>query len=315
MSPYSIADASAEGFPTVVLSNRDADLHATFAPELGMVGCSLRHRGAELLGQRHGLVQYAAKGSTMGIPLLHPWANRLSGLAYEIAGRRVALDPGSALLHRDANGLPMHGLLAAYPHWQVVERASDADGAWLTARLDFAADAALLAAFPFPHLLTLAICLQDTTLTFTTTLTATGDLAVPLSFGFHPYFQLPGIARSAWQLDTPVRRRAALDAHGIPTGATEPCTIAPGPLGARTFDDLYLTLAQPARFSLTGAGRQVTLTFDDGYPCAQIYAPAGEALICFEPMTAPTNALVSGQDLRLVEPGREFTACFSIEIS
>ena len=48
----------------------------------------------------------------------------------------------------------------------------------------------------------------------------------------------------------------------------------------------------------------MTVAFDAGYPCAQIYAPAGEPVICFEPMTAPTNALVSGTGLRTVGAGR-----------
>src|SRR5262252_2424461 len=149
MAQHRIADSITSGYPTITLSS--ADIEATFAPTVGMIGCSVRHRGAEVLGQRGGLAKYAASGSTMGIPLLHPWANRLSALSYTVAGRTVHLDPQSPLLHRDANGLPMHGLLAAYPGWRVAARAADDGGARLSARLDFAADPALLAAFPFPH--------------------------------------------------------------------------------------------------------------------------------------------------------------------
>jgi len=55
-------------------------LRATFVPGAGMVCSSLRHDGAELLAQRNGVRAYAERGSTMGIPLLYPWANRLAGL-------------------------------------------------------------------------------------------------------------------------------------------------------------------------------------------------------------------------------------------
>ena len=37
-----------------------------------------------------------------------------------------------------------------------------------------------------------------------------------------------------------------------------------------------------------------------GYPYAQVYAPDDDDVIAFEPMTAPTNTLVSGQDLKLL---------------
>ena len=279
------------------------ELTATFVPSLGMVGCSLRHRGAELLGQRGGLEKYAASGSTMGIPLLHPWANRLAGYAY----RGVTIDPANPRLHRDGNGLPMHGVLAALP-WTVVERAADR----LVAEFDFAA-AELLAAFPFPHRLVMTVTLDAGALQVATTLHATGDVAVPISFGYHPYLTLPGVARADWHIEAPVGRRLLLDARGIPTGASEPSAVAAGPLGDRTFDDLYE--AGAARFTLAGGGRRITVTFDDGYPYAQLYAPAAEPVICFEPMTAPTNALISGTGLQAVSPGQSFTAKFSIAVA
>jgi aldose 1-epimerase len=311
---YALSDSRTAAFPTVTLSDTAADLQATVAPTVGMIVCSLRHRGDELLGQRKGLEQYARSGSTMGIPLLHPWANRLSGLEYSAAGQTVRLDAGSPLLHKDGAGLPMHGLLAAYDRWQVIERGADAHGARLTARLDFGADAALLAGFPFPHQLTLALTVREATLSIATTLHPTSDAAVPVSFGFHPYLQLPGVPRAEWAISAPVRERAVLDARQIPTGAREPVALEPGPLGVRGFDDLFPGLDRPARFALAGGGRQVNVAFDDGFPCAQIYAPPGDALICFEPMTAPTNALISGDGLRLVAPGDEFRAAFSVAV-
>ena len=51
-----------------------------------------------------------------------------------------------------------------------------------------------------------------------------------------------------------------------------------------------------------------------GYPYAQVFAPAGENFICFEPMTAPVKALGSGDGLRLAPPGASFTAEWSIEV-
>jgi galactose mutarotase-like enzyme len=312
MPAHDVAATTTDGCETITLRSPQAE--ATFAPTLGMIGCSLRHRGVELLGQRGGLAKYAASGSTMGIPLLHPWANRLSGYTYSAAGRSVTIDRNSPLLHRDANGLPMHGLLAANRDWQVLARSADDASARLSARFDFAADPALLAAFPFPHALTLDIALHDATLTLSTTLRPNADVAVPVSFGFHPYLQLPGIDRTAWHIEAPVTRRLRLDDRMIPTGASETIALEPGPLGERAFDDLFGDLLRPARFVLAGGGRRITVGFDEGYRFAQIYAPEGQALLCFEPMTAPTNALVSGDGLAIVAPGDAYRAAFSISV-
>ena len=35
-----------------------------------------------------GVGAYLREGKTMGIPLLHPWANRLNGFRYRVAGER-----------------------------------------------------------------------------------------------------------------------------------------------------------------------------------------------------------------------------------
>ena len=61
------------------------EFEAVFLPGRGMLGASLRHRGDELLGCVDDLEHAAKAGSAAGIPLLHPWANRLSGLEYEAA--------------------------------------------------------------------------------------------------------------------------------------------------------------------------------------------------------------------------------------
>ena len=67
---------------TARLQDEEEALEATFVPGAGMLCCSLRHRGEELLAQNAGLAAYAERGKTMGIPLLYPWANRLAGFDY-----------------------------------------------------------------------------------------------------------------------------------------------------------------------------------------------------------------------------------------
>jgi aldose 1-epimerase len=76
----------------VALRAPGGGLEARFAAGAGMVGCSLRHRGEELLGILGGVEPYLACGKTFGLPLLYPWANRLGGWRYEVAGRTVEID-------------------------------------------------------------------------------------------------------------------------------------------------------------------------------------------------------------------------------
>lgn len=287
---------------------------ATFVPEAGMIGCSLRHRGEELLGQRGGLRRYVESRSTMGIPFLHPWANRLGADRFELGGREVDLNLPDLPLKRDENELPIHGLLSAAPGWTVERHAEREDGGVLAASFDFGAYPHLLDAFPFPHRVEIEATLAGAELTVATAVQASGEVAVPISFGFHPYLRLPGVARAEWVLEAPLRERLALDSRGLPTGAREAAAIETGPLGNRSFDDAFLAPAEGAPVVLRGGGRRIELRLGEGYPFTQLYAPPGTDAVAIEPMTAPTNALVSAADLPWVAPGERFLARFSIRV-
>ena len=126
----------------VRLRSAGGELEAAFAPEAGMVGCSLRHRGEELLGQRKGLEEYARSGSTFGIPFLHPWANRLAGFEYAVGGHEVRLDRDSELVRLEEHGLPNHGLRPSGLRWEVAQDGGDS----LRATASF--DGERLEAFP-----------------------------------------------------------------------------------------------------------------------------------------------------------------------
>lgn len=297
-----------------ILHDDAADLHATWLPGAGMLGASLVHHGEELLWQGAGAGEYAQRRAFMGVPFLHPWANRLDHFGYRTGGHDVVLDPASPLLLLDDTKLPIHGLLNATPRWTVHETAADRDAARLVAVLEFDDDD-LLAAFPFPHRVEMTIRLGSGALEVRVVLSTTGDRAVPVSFGFHPYLQLPGLPRAEWQVVLPVRRMLLLDDRMLPTG--EKRTVAPitGPIGDRTLDDCFDRLGTPARFTVSGAGRELAIEFVEGYSTAQIFAPPGEQYICVEPMTAPVNSL-SGPDsgLAWVLPGRCHSACFRIVV-
>jgi aldose 1-epimerase len=285
------------------------DLEAVFLPEQGMLCASLRHRGAELLRRVDDLDGAAANGSTAGIPLLHPWANRLDGPRYRAAGRAVELDPHSPLLHTDANGLPMHGVPWSQLAWNV-RSASETS---VAAQLDWSRPE-LLAVFPFEHRLELVAALRPDGLSLDVTLTATAADPVPVSFGFHPYLGLSNLERKEWVLVLPAMRRLELDGRGIPTGRDAAFAGFDAPLGAVAFDDGFTGLGPTPSFVLAGGGRRITVQFTDGFDYAQVFAPAAQSYVALEPMTAPTNALASGRGLRVVTPGESFRAAFRVNV-
>ncbi|WP_026911518.1 aldose 1-epimerase [Patulibacter minatonensis] len=284
---------------------RAGPLTAVWRPDVGMVGASLTHEGEELLGQRGGLDAYRERGSAFGIPLLAPWANRLSGLTYPSSHGQVSIDPARVKL--DGNGLPKDGAMAGR-EWVVEHESRD----WVVASFD--ADEPVLAVFPFPHTLRVSVRLAPDGMEVTTSLTATGDVAVPRCFGWHPLFTLPGVAREDLDVTLPVQRESTLDDRGLPTGRVHVPHWTDGPLGDRTVDAEYPVI--DGAFVLRGGGRRLTVRFGSPeYPVGHAWAPQGESFVAWEPMTAPTNALVTGDGLEFVAPGATTSSSFTIEVA
>jgi aldose 1-epimerase len=304
--------AAVDGFATVGIVSGGGAVQAHFVPDANMLCHSLTRRGVELLHAGHGVAAYAQRGKTMGIPLLHPWANRLSRPGYAASGHEVTLPPPEGRYALDPNGLPIHGALPGLLRWQLAETGARDR---ISAHLDWSAPE-LMELFPFAHELRVDAVAGDAGLELVTTLRATGADAVPVSFGYHPYLRPPGdAARADWQVSLGASERLVLDERMIPTGATEPLEPRRFALDSLSWDDGLAGLTSPPEFSVSAGAQTITVTFDDGYGYAQVFAPAGQDFICFEPMTAPTNALVDGHALTLVAPGEEYRAAFSIAVS
>jgi aldose 1-epimerase len=295
---------------TVTLSGTGVE--ATFAPSVGMVCCSLRHDGEELLAQVEGLSAYAETGAPMGIPLLHPWANRLGDWSYEALGKRADLRRVDELVGTDsATGLPIHGALPA--PCRVVSAEAGDGAARLEAEQHRAWDPSFRGAFPFDHRVRLEAWVSDAVLRMRVVIEPV-EGPVPVTIGFHPYLTLPGVPREEYQLELPVRRRLLLGPDQVPTGETQPVSPYAGPLGSRGFDDGYDELDDPAVFAVSGGGRRIELRFEQGFSVAQVFAQPGMDFVCFEPMTARTNALRTG-DFPVATPDEPFEAAFSISIA
>lgn len=297
-------------FESVTLKDPSSAMTATFVPVAGMIGTSLAEDGVEFLGQRRGLDAYVTSGKTMGIPILYPWANRLSASKYGINGAVVTLTAGTGGVRTDQHGVPIHGVLGAYPGWLVTERSENS----LTAVLDYGGKPRLLASFPFPHVLTQQVTLENRTLTIATTVMPTTAASVPLCFGYHPYLRIPDVPREEWLLTTPDMRHLPVDNWGIPTGEHEDWNGTTEPLKNIEYDDGFDNVRDGSVFTLSGADHRIDVAFEKGYPAAQLFAPRNDDVIGIEPMAAPTDALRRG-NYRFAVAGSPETMRFSIKVS
>ncbi len=282
----------------------------------------MRVRGEPILAPPPGtLLEWKTKTSQAGIPLLAPWANRIDGDAYWANGKKFVLNPDLGNLRRDPNGLPIHGLLLFAADWRVERLHADDKSAQATSRLNFWKHPGWMAQFPFAHTIEMTHRLANGTLEVSTTIENHSIEPLPLCIGFHPWYQLPDSSRDTWTVHLPVRRHYQLSTRLIPTGETKPVDLPdPLPLAGRQFDDVFGEVDHDDEFWAECAGRRISVRFGPKFPVAVIYAPQNRDVVCFEPMTAITNAfnlahIGSYNDLRSIPPGETWTESFWIRAS
>jgi aldose 1-epimerase len=166
--------------------------------------------------------------------------------------------------------------------------------------------------------------LHEDGLSVQTTIANLSEHAAPVAVGFHPYLTVGTATVDDLILTVPCLTRVLTGAQQIPTGR-EPVEGGPDDfrvprrLGDLELDQGYADLLRDpdgrcrVRLADPERGAQVTFWADEAYPYLQLFT--GDALpdparrrrgLAVEPMSAPANALVTGEALSVVEPGKSW---------
>ncbi|MGP3533233.1 aldose 1-epimerase [Microbacterium sp. RD1] len=292
----------------IALVSADGETSATFIPESNLVCSTLRHEGADWLDPVRA-AEALVTGKDYGISLVHPWAGRLARWGYT-AGREVVLSEDDPQIPHDKWDRPIHGVWDRLLRWTVDSTSIsrlEASLAW--------DDEHLLSVFPYPHRLSVVAEVFGGGLRIETRLRPTSDVPVPVTFGYHAFLRIPDSSRETWTLLLDASERLLLDDDLIPNGRSERLVESTYALGERDVDDDIGGLAAPAVLAVSDGDRRVSVDLEAGFSVAHVWAPAGRNLVSFEPMTAPANALNSGEGLRMVEPGGTFTSGVVVRLS
>lgn len=318
---YSTERRTVDGLPVVTL--RDAEHHAevSIATSVGNIAYEFKINGKNALYFPFSeLSDFKEKPTLCGVPFLAPWANRLEKLGFTFQGKSYLVNPELGNIRLDGNQLPIHGLLSFSPLWEVVEASADATSAHVTSRLEFWRHPELMAQFPFAHSIEMTYRLKNATLQVETTIHNLSVEAMPISIGYHPYFNLHDAPRDQWTVHIGARKHLLLSDKLLATGESKPMDLPDEfTLAGRVIDDGFYDLGRDgnglAHFSVRGRQEKIAVTFGPKYPVNVTYAPPGKDFICFEPMAAMTNALNSGHALQTLAAGAEWRESFWIQAS
>jgi len=325
--PYAARQTEDHGIAVVRLSDAAQGVEVSVVPSIGNLAYEMKVHGHNILHFPYAnLGEFAQRPGQCAIPLLAPWANRMTGQGFWANGKKNTFNPG---LGNVRGALPIHGLLSNSPLWHVTEVAADADSAHVTSRLEFWKEPDLMAQWPFAHEYEMAYSLAKGVLEVRLTVINLSSQPMPLMVGFHPYYRIPDIPRDEWVAHIPARQRVVADERLIPTGEYKPMDL-PSPLAlkGRTLDDGFIDLerdsAGRAHFSIEASGRTVEAMFGPKYPVAVVWEPTwpGQShdFICFEPMTAITSGVNLAHEgkypaLQSVPAGARWTESFWVRSS
>jgi aldose 1-epimerase len=327
--PYT---ATREG-DALKLADAKAQTEVWILPSVGNIAYRMTVKGHDVLRWPHPSIEaFKANPNNLGIPFMGPWINRLDEQAFYANGTRYAFDMS---LGNIRGAIPIHGFITTTDKWQLQTATADRDSAWATSRLEFHRQPAWMKQWPFAHTIEMTYRLRDGVLEVATSIVNHSAEPMPVSVGFHPYFQLTDSRRDDWTISVAARTHLKLQPSKVPTGETEPIeAFFPNPSAAplRDFDldDGFGELVRDARgratMTLRGKAQRLDVEFGPNYRAAVLWAPKqtpggpDRNFICFEPMAAPTNALNMAhkglyKELQSIPPGGTWSESFWIRPS
>src|SRR5215469_2189363 len=323
---YTAEKTTDHGVDVIRLADAAKGVEVLIAPSIGnrayamnVHGKNILHLGAEDVGQlkqRPGL---------SGIPFLAPWANRMADGGFWANGKKYTFNSALGSTRVAPTGIAMHGMLSSSGLWEITEMKADSKAAWVTSRLEFWKYPELMANWPFAHEYEMTYRLADGVLEVRTAVTNKSVEPMPLALGYHPYYELPGVARDEATAHIPAKTAVITDDRLVPTGEMKPMDLPdPTPLKGRTLDNGYTDLIRDAQghatFSLEGKGEKIEVAYGPKWIVAVVWEPANQNFICFEPMAAITNGPNLAHDgkypaLQSVAPGETWRESFWVRAS
>lgn len=298
-------------------------------PEIGNWGYQFKVDGKNVLLAPESLDRHLRdRVLGRGNPLMAPFANRIDRDHYFFEGKKYLLNDELGNFLRDSQShYPIHGLMSFDQRWEVIKvQASDSAGAVITSRLDFYKYPDLMAQFPFAHVHEVTYRLKGGKLECATKIKNLSRSAMPVHFGYHPYFVLDG-PREDWTLHVGAQSHWLVASDLIPTGELEPAErYLPGcskelRLGRTYIDagftDFVRSQDNRGHFWVRGSAQKIEVIMDPQFTTAIIFAPLDKGFVCIEPQTGPTNAFNLRHEgkietLNTLAPGETFHASYLI---
>jgi aldose 1-epimerase len=244
---------------------------------------------------------------------LLPWPNRIRDGRYSFAGTDYQLALTEPSRHNASHGL------VRWANWAATVEEPDHVVMELVLHPQ--------PGYPFALGLSVEYRLGLDGLSVATTATNLGDRPCPYGAGSHPYLTVGTELVDEALLQLPAASWLKSDDRGIPVElmpvVRSPYRFQqPRRIGELKMDTAFTDLSgNQAVLASPDGGRRVTIWWDESHRWVMVFT--GDTLdparrrrsLAVEPMTCPPNAFVTGEGLKVLEPGERWTTTWGIAAS
>ncbi|EAZ90550.1 aldose epimerase family protein [Crocosphaera chwakensis] len=275
---------------TYILSDESALSRLEVVPERGGMITRWSIEGQEVFyldEERFSHPELTVRG---GVPILFPICGDLPDNVY--------------VYDNKAYHLKQHGLARNFP-WEVTEQSTDS---CCKLTLSLKSNEETLKMYPFEFELRLMYELKGKTLKIYQEYINKSDKVMPFSFGLHPYFLVKD--KEQMVLDIPASSYQVKDTKEIiPYDGNFD-------FNEEEIDVALKSLKRPsASIQDRARGLKVTLKWSDEYSTMVFWTLKGKEYVCFEPWSAPRNAISTGENITELEPGATCEAVVEIDVT
>ena len=274
-------------YPTYILTDEETKSQIEVVPERGGIITRWRIDNQEILYLDEARYADSSKTIRGGVPILFPICGDLPNDAFEYEG--------------ESYKLVQHGFGRRIP-WTVLETNTN-NCASIT--ISISSNQETLKVYPFEFTVSYTYELRGNSLKIWQTYSNKSKREMPFSAGFHPYFEVGD------------KQQLEVEIPGTEYAEKVSKKIVPF-LGKFDYQqdeiDVAFTsiTANSTSFSDRQKGRKITLKYSDFFSTLVFWTLKDQDFICVEPWSAPRNAINTGEQLTILQPGASCKA--SIEM-
>lgn len=247
------------------------DVSAEIVPERGAIVSALKVRGKDVLYMDKSTLEDGTKNVRGGIPVLFPYAGKLVDEVFVPAGTKMK----------------QHGF-GRNKAWPAVEKSAS------RVRLLLKQDADTAAQYPYKFSAEYTVFILPNGLQVELLVGNDGDKPLPVSPGWHPYFNCPAAQKGAVTGDV-----AGLTADKLGNDKEFDFGLVPPKAGR-------------ANFNVPGLGK-LLISFTPVLKHMQFWSQPGKDFICLEPFYGPNNT-VNTDKRHDIPPGQSRNFWMRIEL-